>query len=205
MRARAGVLVLSIAVFAGLLWTAGAQALSLCGPCFEKWQKQVVKDRDLAREGRLKLGALSDGHFEVTFEPSKARIVISMPPLRAKQLDRTRRLVAKRYEDAPIVVRLAPFSKPRRIGPPGRSPRPGKPLFCPAKTLDRGERRAKWNARRMIGRPLAKAERMASAHNCGLRIIWIDGMILMATSDLRYDRVNVAVRNGKVRRILGIG
>lgn len=214
MRERFGVLVLAATACLVLALTPGAASarapgidtatasLSLCGPCFEKWQRQIVRDRDRARRGELRLGALSDGYFEVRIAPARAKIVILMPPLRAKLLERTRRLVAKRYGDMPVELRLASLARPRRMGGPATPPRPGKPLFCaPPGVVNRGEG---WNAKRIIGRPLAQADRIARRHNCAVRVVLIDGMTLIRTADLLPNRINVVVRGGRVTRILGL-
>lgn len=174
----------------------------------ERVQRRIVRDRDhLLRGGRLRLGALSDGNFDIrlfdTRSPqSQTKVVIVMPPLRARHLERTRKLVMRRYAGAPVVVGLARLQKPRRLGRSAVVPRPGEPLLCPARV--RGSAGGDWNAKQIVGMPLGRAERVASRNDCSVRVVFIDGMSLATRSDLRQNRINVIVRFGKVIRILGI-
>lgn len=183
-------------------------SLSMVGrDYYEDLQREIVRDRDRAKRGKLRLGALSDGYFDARIRFAQHRVVILMPPLRAKQLPRTRRLVAKRYRGKPVEVYLARRVKPRPwTGPTRRGgaipARPGKPLFCPPSVA--GSPSGDWNAKRIIGQPLARAERMARAHGCAVRVVLIDGMGIGGTADLRYERINVVVRFGKVTRIFGL-
>lgn len=188
-------------------------------PALERLQRRIVRDRDRGRRGNLKLGALSDGYFGVIIDVSRDRVEIVMPPLRAKRLKQTRQLVANRYRGAPVRVRLARFIAAKKLRDPETAPRPGQPFSCRGDAIAVGlpgrtsaSRMFKqplpadgWNAKRIIGKPLPSAKRMALRHGCGVREVLVDGMELMRTMDYRSNRINVAIRAGKVTRILSLG
>lgn len=190
-------------------------------PKLERLENMVVHDRDLARRGKLKLGALSDGYFNVIIDRANGRVVIEMPPLRAERLQATRRLIGKRYGEAPVRVGLAPRVRPSRERDPKSSPKPGEPFACRGEVIAVGQsthgaaaevaQRAMtpkgdgWNAKRIIGKRIARAQRMALTHGCAVRVAIIDGMELALTRDYVSNRMNVAVRAGRVTHILGLG
>lgn len=220
MRRASGVrLVVVAAVLFGLAWTGPASAQeprdasatprastsrSLDGMGYlRELQRRVVRDRIRGQNGRLRLGALSDGFFDVQIAFRKARVMIVMPPFRAKELPRTRRLVRKRYGNVPIQVRLARVYKPDRLTSPAIPPRAGKPLLCPVR-LPRSTS-GPWNAKRIVGKPLRRAERMARTKGCSVRVVAIDGMGISGHADLEHSRINVVVRSGRITRILGLG
>lgn len=169
----------------------------------ERVQRQIVRDRDraLLGGGRLKLGALSDGYFDVRIREPQAKVVVLIPPLRARHLEQTRELAKRRYGET-VMVRLARLHKPRRMRPPAVAPRSGKPLSCPAQAGRSPV--GSWNAKQIVGMPLRPVERVATRHGCSVQVVVIDGMALSVPGNLSYSRVNVVVRAGKVTRILGI-
>jgi hypothetical protein len=52
--------------------------------------------------------------------------------------------------------------------------------------------------RRVVGRTEPAARSLAERHGCLLRVIERDGMALAVTEDYSTNRINVAVRNGRV-------
>lgn len=220
-----------LAVAACAIVSATAQAMRIAtpvNPALERLQRQIVHDRDQGKRGKLKLGALSDGYFDVFIDERNVRVVIKMPPLRAKRLKATRRLVAERYGDAPVKLQLAPRVRPRRLRDPGTAPKPGEPFICrgdliavglPGRAGGSPSRRATvpvgwnetplpaatWNAKRIIGKRVTRAQRMALRHDCGVRPVLVDGMAIGITMDYRSNRINVAVRDGRVTQILSLG
>lgn len=190
-------------------------------PALEKLQLRIVNDRDRALRGGLKLGALSDGHFNVSIDAKNKRVVITMPPLRADRLKSTRRQIARRYGEAPVKLVLARQVRPRALRDRATAPRPGKPFICRGETIAVGmpggasgstaNRRGlplpadTWNAKRIIGKPLRRAQRMAQRYGCAVRPVLVDGMALAVTMDYRSNRMNVVLRAGRVTQILSIG
>jgi hypothetical protein len=61
-----------------------------------------------------------------------------------------------------------------------------------------------YDARELVGLRVGKAKRVAERHGCTLRVVRRDGEWLVVTQDFRTDRINVAVRDRVVRRIVGI-
>lgn len=57
---------------------------------------------------------------------------------------------------------------------------------------------------RLVDRRVRVARRMARRHNCVVRVVKRDGRALVVTDDLRYDRVNVVVRDRRIKRIYGV-
>ena len=62
-----------------------------------------------------------------------------------------------------------------------------------------------FDATAVVGLPLEKAEATAEQKGCSVRMVERDGEQLAVTQDFRPDRVNVAIRDGEVTRIVGIG
>jgi len=58
--------------------------------------------------------------------------------------------------------------------------------------------------RRLPGRRLVVAERMAHEARCPLRVVRRDGLDLPVTEDFSPSRINVAVRAGRVVRMTGL-
>jgi hypothetical protein len=69
--------------------------------------------------------------------------------------------------------------------------------FCPRDS-------ERFDARELVGLRVGKARRTAERHDCSLRVVRRDGEWLVVTQDIRTDRINVAVRDRRVRRIVGI-
>lgn len=57
----------------------------------------------------------------------------------------------------------------------------------------------------IIGKTVAEANTACESNGYTMRIMEKDGQPLMGTCDLRSNRVNVAVLNGNVIRLQGIG
>lgn len=83
-----------------------------------------------------------------------------------------------------------------RVKAPGAGARPP---MCPA-----GEPR-QFDARRLVGMRLEPATALAKRFDCVVRVVRLDGESLPGTDDYRTDRVNVAVRDGRVTRVENIG
>ena len=75
--------------------------------------------------------------------------------------------------------------------------------FCPKRDLQlrAGER---LDTSRLIGKTERRAQRIAKRHECTLRVVRRDGISLPVTDDYRPSRINIAVRQGIVKRVLGI-
>ena len=56
----------------------------------------------------------------------------------------------------------------------------------------------------LVGEELAGARELARAEGCEVRVVVRDGKNLVGTDDVRIDRVNVAVDDGRVTRIDGV-
>jgi hypothetical protein len=61
-----------------------------------------------------------------------------------------------------------------------------------------------YDARGLVGLRVRKARAVAARHDCELRVVRRHGESLVVTQDFRTDRINVAVRDRVVRRIVGI-
>ena len=77
--------------------------------------------------------------------------------------------------------------------------RPAEPIWCPK------DREGGFDAREVLGRSADEAERLAEDNGCHLRVVERDGQSQPVTKDLRFDRINVAVRDGVVTRVASIG
>ena len=60
------------------------------------------------------------------------------------------------------------------------------------------------DARRLVGKRMSRARRIAARHDCELRVVRRNGQWLPVTDDYRWNRANVAVRDHRVRRVLGV-
>jgi hypothetical protein len=69
--------------------------------------------------------------------------------------------------------------------------------FCPRHSEE-------FDARELVGLQVGKARRRAERHDCSLRVVRRNGEWLVVTQDFRSDRINVAVRDRRVRRIVGV-
>jgi hypothetical protein len=61
------------------------------------------------------------------------------------------------------------------------------------------------NARRFVGMTVRHARRLGRAHDCLVRVVRRNGEDLIVTTDFRTDRANVAVRDHRITRVVGIG
>ena len=76
------------------------------------------------------------------------------------------------------------------------------PKYCP------GFMGKTWNAKpEILGRKLKVARRITARHDCEIRVVRKDGEWLAGTADLRYFRLNVAVRGERQRitRVVDVG
>ena len=102
-----------------------------------------------------------------------------------------------------VRVRLRAPLRDRSLvhAPVSRGEQPGDPrssaFHCPAQTP--AARRL--DARRLIGLTLGAARELAGDFDCTVRVTERDGRALPHTQDLRRDRINVAVRDGRVLRV----
>jgi hypothetical protein len=78
------------------------------------------------------------------------------------------------------------------------------PLWCPDAGRGPLKARGPIDAKRFVGKTEPKATRMGRRHDCTVRVLRRDGEWLPGTADYRWDRANVAVRGGIVKRVLGI-
>lgn len=64
-----------------------------------------------------------------------------------------------------------------------------------------------WDARKLVGKRLGKATRIAAKRGCSIRVLRVNGEDQAGTDDYVTTRINVAIRGEKRRivRILGIG
>lgn len=76
--------------------------------------------------------------------------------------------------------------------------KPGE-LTCPI------ENPAGFRVRKLEGKELQEATRIAKAHQCTIRVVKQDGRSLPVTSDLRPDRIDVVVSDGRVTRVPRVG
>ena len=90
---------------------------------------------------------------------------------------------------------------PASPGPPSAWGDPPRRFCPPAPRLPRKHPPA---ARRLIGLPVARANRVARASGYRVRTIERDGKALNVTMDLRIDRINVAVRGNRISRVFGV-
>jgi hypothetical protein len=76
--------------------------------------------------------------------------------------------------------------------------RPAKPVWCPQHL---GSAPAGgFDARQVLGRSLADAQRLGAAHDCRVRPTTIDGRSLALTLDFETNRADVIVEHGTVTR-----
>lgn len=77
-----------------------------------------------------------------------------------------------------------------------------QPMPCPSNKGGGGA--GSFDARELEGRTLSAAEDEAKAHGCSVRVARRDGEDLILTQDLRPSRINVAVTDGRVTRVLSV-
>ena len=74
--------------------------------------------------------------------------------------------------------------------------------YCPeALDLKAAER---LDTHRLVGKSLRRARRIARRNECEVRVVRRDGVSLPVTDDYVTNRINVAVRGGIVKRVLGV-
>ncbi len=78
------------------------------------------------------------------------------------------------------------------------------PSVCPAPTPFK-DTAGEFEIDRLEGRRLRSARRLARRHDCQVRVVKRDGRWLAVTEDYSPSRINVAVRDGRVRRAISVG
>lgn len=73
------------------------------------------------------------------------------------------------------------------------------PIYCP-----RHDREDRFDANRVEDKRVKRARRIARRHDCVVRVVKRDGEDLTITDDLRHDRINVVVRDRRVKRVDGV-
>jgi hypothetical protein len=89
----------------------------------------------------------------------------------------------------------------------GSGDSPDAPVGAPAQTSPTAPddpARCRRVSRDLVGRRLARAERMARTAGCVLRVVSRDGEDLLVTEDFSASRINVAVRSGTVTEVVGL-
>ena len=56
----------------------------------------------------------------------------------------------------------------------------------------------------LVGDRPTRAEQVAESHGCTVRVAIVDGKRQVLTMDLRTNRINVAVRDGRIVRVLKV-
>jgi hypothetical protein len=79
------------------------------------------------------------------------------------------------------------------------TPAAADPIYCP-----RDDREDRFNANRIEGKRVKRGRRIARRHDCVVRVVRRNGKDLAGTDDLRYDRINVAVRDRRIKRVVGV-
>ena len=100
---------------------------------------------------------------------------------------------------AVVVVLIALGSGTATAGAP-RVDRPAKPVWCP---LNGGS--GTYDARRLLGRRLSTARRLAQSHRCTVRVVVKDGEALAVTKDFNRRRINVKIRDWIVVGLSDVG
>jgi hypothetical protein len=62
-----------------------------------------------------------------------------------------------------------------------------------------------FKTKRVVGLTLGKAKRRADANGCSVRVVKRDGENLSVTADYVQNRINVAVADERVKRVLAVG
>lgn len=95
------------------------------------------------------------------------------------------------------VLALGAFAPPATADPSYERP------LCPTSDGLRSEQR--FDAARLVGRSMPAARKLANRHGCSVRVVKRNGEWLAVTEDFSPSRINVAVREGTVVRIVSIG
>lgn len=75
---------------------------------------------------------------------------------------------------------------------------PASKRYCP-----RGDEMG-LKTRRVVGKRTRRAKRIARRHDCTLRVVRRNGNALAVTDDFVPNRINVAVRDRRVKRVTGV-
>jgi hypothetical protein len=103
---------------------------------------------------------------------------------------------------AAVLTGLAACGSSEPASPPPRTAQ--KPVLCPDLRWTDGPSQ-RFDARTLVGLERERAERAAARHDCIVRVEWEDGHDATLTADLRLDRIDVAVKDGHVIAVTGIG
>lgn len=77
---------------------------------------------------------------------------------------------------------------------------------CPTNEVTRSaERDERFDAGRLLGKTMPRARRLARRHGCSVRVVTRDGELLIVSQDFNPYRINVAVRDHLVKRMMGVG
>lgn len=66
------------------------------------------------------------------------------------------------------------------------------------------KRTGPFNADRVVGHSVKRAESIAERHGCSIRVVKRNGEFLNIDDDYRNNRINVAVRERRIKRVLGV-
>jgi len=94
------------------------------------------------------------------------------------------------------------------VSAPGAGAAATEGLVCPVEFAAGGEtapRSSAFEIERLEGRRTGAARRLAARHGCQVRVVRRDGRWLAVTEDYSPSRINVAVRDGRVKRALSVG
>ena len=94
------------------------------------------------------------------------------------------------------------------ISAPGTAAGAAEPLRCPAPFAGDGATESaegEFEIERLEGLRMRAARRLADRHGCQVRVVRRNGRWLAVTEDYSPSRINVAVRDGRVKRALSVG
>ena len=78
---------------------------------------------------------------------------------------------------------------------------------CPAPRVDPPPEpgaEESWNAEKLEGRKIKKAKKVAERHGCTVRVVKRNGEDLPVTMDFSYNRINVSVRDRRVKKVFTV-
>jgi hypothetical protein len=87
--------------------------------------------------------------------------------------------------------------------PVSAAPVPGDRYECPRPLEPSKAEPDGFDTRRLEGKLLPRARRIARRHGCEIRVVERDGEPIPGTADYQPDRINVAVERRRVTRVVG--
>ena len=75
--------------------------------------------------------------------------------------------------------------------------------YCPAQ-MPREAADQRFDAARLVGLRMPAARELANRHGCSVRVVKRNGEFLIVTQEYSAFRINVATRNRRITRIMGI-